>query len=542
MTAGYEHLEYRRLRAPQEDGTALFDPTWDRVGAIVDRNAQRHAQALYDVHGKCLRALADQARQELVDAAQRWTATYRDVSFVAHRDPTRIFLAGHQPQMFHPGVWLKNFALDRLAADHNAVGVNLIVDSDTIRGNTLRVPGGSPETPNVANIAFDASGPVVPFEERQILDRQIFEQFAGQAGRQIAPLIRTPVLQQYWPLVQSRAAESDRLGLCLAQARHQLEGQWNLKTLEIPQSAICDSASFRWFLCHLLDELPRFREIHNAILGQYRRSHRIRSAVHPASDLAQNGDWIEAPFWIWSVDSPRRRRLFVRRRGPSMMELTNRDGLTVTLPLGSGDLSGAVDGLHDLAEQGVRIRSRALITTMWARIALGDLFIHGIGGAKYDQVTSALIAGFFGLQPSQFLTVSATLHLPIQHPASPSLEAPGFYQQQLRRLEYQPDRFLDLRPDSAAAEARQLAEEKWLWINNTITPENYRERFFSIRRLNRRLQAWVEPQRQLVLQDLKCAEQAATATAIHTWREYGFCLFPGETLRDFFCRLLPKRA
>ena len=26
-----------------------------------------------------------------------------------------LFLAGHQPQMFHPGVWYKNFALGELA-------------------------------------------------------------------------------------------------------------------------------------------------------------------------------------------------------------------------------------------------------------------------------------------------------------------------------------------------------------------------------------------------------------------------------------------
>ena len=29
-----------------------------------------------------------------------------------------LFLAGHQPQMFHPGVWYKNFALGKLAAEH----------------------------------------------------------------------------------------------------------------------------------------------------------------------------------------------------------------------------------------------------------------------------------------------------------------------------------------------------------------------------------------------------------------------------------------
>ena len=62
----------------------------------------------------------------------------------------------------------------------------------------------------------------------------------------------------------------------------------------------------------------------------------------------------------------------------------------------------------------LKIRSRALITTLWARLVLGDLFLHGIGGAKYDQLTDLLIERFFGLTPPGFMVLSATLHLPIE--------------------------------------------------------------------------------------------------------------------------------
>ena len=36
-------------------------------------------------------------------------------------------------QLFHPGVWLKNFALGTLARRLNAVAVNLLIDTDTIK-------------------------------------------------------------------------------------------------------------------------------------------------------------------------------------------------------------------------------------------------------------------------------------------------------------------------------------------------------------------------------------------------------------------------
>ena len=40
------------------------------------------------------------------------------------------------------------------------------------------------------------------------------------------------------------------------------------------------------------------------------------------------------------------------------------------------------------------MRTRALATTLFARLLLADVFIHGIGGAKYDQVTDEICEDF----------------------------------------------------------------------------------------------------------------------------------------------------
>ena len=61
-------------------------------------------------------------------------------------------------------------------------------------------------------------------------------------------------------------------------------------------------------------------------------SHRIRSTAHPVPDLAVDGPWLEAPYWVWTADDPRRRRLFARRRGGRLV-LSDRHGLEVALPL-----------------------------------------------------------------------------------------------------------------------------------------------------------------------------------------------------------------
>ena len=61
----------------------------------------------------------------------------------------------------------------------------------------------------------------------------------------------------------------------------------------------------------------------------------------------------------------------------------------------------------------MKVRSRALTNTLFARLFLSDLFIHGIGGGKYDELTDDLIRRFYGIEPPEFLILSATRLLPL---------------------------------------------------------------------------------------------------------------------------------
>ena len=551
-------------------------------------NVASRAQAALDVGGISCDELARQAREELLAEAIRYTSSYRDATGVMPAPggmssrsaglasnvhggasdampPSAIFLAGHQPQLFHPGVWLKNFALGALARQHGAVAVNLVIDSDSMKTHALRVPGGSAAQPQVAMVPLDEPGPAIPFEERRIFDRGVFADFGRRAAEQIAPLVPEPIVRRWWPSVVARSAEIDNLGTCLAQARHQLEGQFGLNTLEIPQSHVCRMHSFAHYTAYLLAELPRLVEVYNGAVREYRRLHHIRSTAHPFPDLAVDGPWHEAPYWVWSQDDPRRRRLFVRRERDQLL-LSDRERIEISLPSSpDGDLRAAAERLVELTAGPVRIRSRALVTTLFARLFLGDLFLHGIGGAKYDQVTDALIERFFGLRPPGYLVVSATLHLPIarQPATAEDLRAIDW---RLRELTWHPEKATQewmagggcrvARDDEGSVagggwrvagegEGDKLAEliaAKSRWIHTPQTPENARTRWLEIRRINRELQPWVADQRAHLLRERDQLSHAVAAEKILAWREYAFCLFPESTLRDFIEKILPGDA
>jgi len=544
MRPGSTHLERRRFRAPEADGDALVDPPFEEVAALVDANLSRRRGHRYDLQGRCLSDVAQQARRQLLADARRWSCQYRDVALGPVDASTPIFLAGHQPWLFHPGVWFKNFALGTLAHQHGAVAINLLIDSDTLKRATVRVPGGSVAQPEVAEIPMDKAGPLVAYEKRRILDRQVFADFGRAAAEQIARLVPNPLVREYWPMAVERMGETENLAACVAQSRHQLEGRWGLNTLEIPQSWVCGTRPHGWFVAHLLAQLPRLRTAYNEAVEEYRRVNRVRSRAHPVPNLAREGQWLEAPFWIWTDDDPRRRRLFARHSRGEIV-LSDRHARDIALPLTpDGDAARAVQRLAGLGREGVHIRCRALLTTLWARLVLGDLFVHGIGGAKYDQVTDALVRRFFGLEPPGFLVLSATLHLPVAHKRT-TIEDLRAVEHRLRCLTYHPECDMNGAGDVVGrygAEVAELVAAKARWIRTPPTPQNARVRFCEIRRINEALGRWVAPVRERLLDERRRTVEALKAEAVLSARDYGFCLFPEKTLQEFLFSLLHKRA
>ena len=455
MTLAPDQLHQQRFATPRENRAVLAVPPMEEAGALAAENVRLRSTAGCSLQGRSLAELSRQARAELLAAAQTWTAAYREAK-VASLDPQGlIFLAGHQPELFHPGVWFKNFALGAVARQQGAAAVNLVIDSDTMKSTSLPTPGGSPDDPRREAVLFDRPDGRLPFEERRILDTNLFASFGRRVAQRIAPLVPDPLIQRFWPMVLQRARHVDRLGYCLAQARHQLEGQWGSQTLELPQSLVCDSEPFHWFLAHLLANLECFRDCYNQAVREYRRANRIRNAAHPVPDLVAEGPWLEAPLWIWTAKQPQRRRVFVCRRGREIL-ISDRAGQEIRLPLTvDGDATDAVERLMAWSRLGVKIRSRALVTTLWARLALSDLFVHGIGGAKYDQVTDRLIETFFALPPPGIMVLSATLYLPVPRPHV-SHENLRDIHRELRELSYHPEKYLqahDLRNGDATAGA-----------------------------------------------------------------------------------------
>jgi hypothetical protein len=545
----------RRLSAPRADGGVLIDPDWSAIPGLIESNRAAAATSGHiSVAGQSLSSFAAAARERLITEAVDYTGEYRHVSIpseVRFHHLDRILLAGHQPELFHVGVWAKNFALAGLAKKTGSWAVNLVIDGDTIKSPSIRVPTGSLEEPRAESVPFDAATDEIPWEERGVVDQALFESFGRRAAETIRPFVAEPLLERVWPQIVDLTRRTGRIGLGIAQTRHVLEGEWGIETLEFPQSRLCDTSEFRFFAWHLLSELPRFVEVHNRTLVEYRRQENIRSTHHPVAALEKSNEWLEAPLWMWTTDAPHRRRPLVRRVGDEI-EITDRVHVTFRLPATGADAPRkSIEILAEQAQRGVKIRSRALITTMYARLILSDLFIHGIGGGKYDELTDLLIERFFNIKPPGYVVATATRRLPtfgsngalISHqlPDDEMVFDEAAVRRKLWELTYHPERSIDLaslpQGDDAAVRAERMIAEKQSLTSADVAQlppgASARARCHAIRAINEQLQEFVAPQREAWKARQAVAQQAERAQAILGSREYSAYLFPEDDLRNF---------
>jgi hypothetical protein len=135
------------------------------------------------------------------------------------------------------------------------------------------------------------------------------------------------------------------------------------------------------------------------------------------------------------------------------------------------------------------------------------------------------------------MVLSATLHLPIAHRTT-TIDDLRAVQQRLRGLAWHPEVYVQ-ESGGSLPDAAELITAKRAWTRTQPTPQNAQRRFREIRRLNDLLQPYVEADRRRLQDGRDRTAQALRDEAVLCWREYAFCLFPEETLREVFDRLLP---
>ena len=542
------------LAVPRADRTLLAVPDLEAAAVAGRANAAALADSAVDVQGRPLAWLRHQARSEAVRLAKEYTANVLDDAQATADPAAALVVPGHQPQLYHPGVWAKNFAAAGLARRLGGGVLNLIVDNDLISRSAIDAPAGTRDMPRRQPIAFDAPHAPLPWEGLPVADPTLFRSFGGRAAEQMRHWQIHPLVAEVWPAACRRLDAGGSLPECLSAARHAAEVRWGVHNLELPMSRLCSTDPFLWVAGHLLAQLPRFAQTYNAVLAEYRQTYRLKSRNHPVPELEHRDNWIEAPFWVWRDAAPRRRRVFAKQAGKQLLLADDAGATFATLPLSPEmDACCAVEVLRDLPARGIHFRTRALATTLFARLFLADLFVHGIGGAKYDEMTDRIIARFFGLPAPAYATVSASLFLPFAKPFDATPQTQRQLEAELRDIDQNPQRHLGSDSDDVvsrlvAEHDRLIAEQHAAQAVHGLTRSQRRShtpRNATRRRRLQQLAAELGPfaaeQRVRVTDELVAVRHARTANTLLASREFSWALYPNDELRPFMARLAAGR-
>lgn len=536
MTENAGKIVYRSLHAPKENGGVLIEPAIATFAEQVTHYYQNPPvgsrvcwYSKFFLENKAL------ARHELFKLL--------GVAPLTVHQP--IVMVGHQPQLFHPGVWMKNFVADRVAQlargskGESGIAVNLIVDNDIMKGASIAVP--SRETDGaVTALAFDASAQEMPYEERKVLDPESAKTFVDRV-RSIFPSGDShTLLNSFWRDVTEGVTTEQKWAKLFSQARGKVEKRWGYNVFDVELSQITNTLAFARMTLEIMRDAVGFAETYNAALADYRHVHGLRSRSHPAPDLEIVSEQeVEIPFWLWTGVSPKRKRTFLCRRGSSFY-ISDREGLEW-----SGDFEEGSSLATRLMNQVLsptyertrpKLRPKALITTLFARAFLCDGFVHGIGGYKYDQVTEAIAErwGLGKLAPMQCATMTLRLPLPMDVVSENEVRN---QKRKLRDLSYHPERFLAEATLSSAqaAKAAALVDEKSSWLSRN-QPEDLRERHERISAINAELAAMLAEVRERSEVAYKQAHDRFHAQQPWLSREFAAVLFPEEMLQREFER------
>lgn len=530
----------QRFRVPRDDRSVLAIPGLEMASRLVGANRQLFGQTSCSLHDRHLTDLRTATRHAALSLASGYTASLLQTDLPEFGSESLV-VSGHQPELFHVGVWAKNFTLAGVARKSQSVAVNLVIDNDTLNSTALRIPVGLRESMRIEHVLFDTPRPTQPWEEATIRNADQFRNF----GPFVQDRIREswgfePIIGNSWEYAVQQMAVSNRLCDGLTALRSRIERTWGQSNLELPLSKLCESEPFLWFVAHLLTRLPELHSAYNESVAIYRRDHRLRNRRQPVPDLEISDGWLEAPFWIWKRGDFQRGRLFVRRV-QSAIELRDEKDVITRLPFpDDGLLSPLVTLLGELPGRGFRLRPRALTTTLFARVCLADLFVHGIGGAKYDWMTDRLCERLFGMNAPQFLTVSATLYLPLGGPFSTMQSELRDINHRIRDLAYNPDRHLNQQRDATDLIAEKneiLASAKVMRSANQIRGKLRSDQHRRLETIRSLLQSYAAGVRAEYEATRAMIRARLSANTLIRNREFAFVLYPEELVKQFLVPL-----
>lgn len=434
----------RKYRVPGQDREMLIDPSFDEMPGHIERNYELLAGYDFEVAGTNVARLRGSLRDHLNIASGGKLP-----------EDTPLIMLAHQPGFYNPGVLFKYELLQRLS--RYGCALEVVVDSDVESSIHFKIPSRVDGSFHVNDFVLCDNEKQAIFEKLKTPERKVFNDAFGEsiALAKALPFPETAMaIEKFDKIIEKHIDQNSSMSDLMVACRKEYSPTPDIYSISLGE--ICSRPEFKTFAADLIFNIQRYAECYNNSLDEYRSQVRERYPANPFPNLSIEGAVFEMPFWTVNNDGSRS-ELYADTSG-EMIVLLDGEGRKIAR-IKSGDVSALND---------IDIRPKAITLTTFHRVFVADVFIHGVGGGNYDQVTDMIIHSYYGVEPGSFFVASLT-----RFPAVGNGDLENEIEEQrllIRDMKSNPDKYVD--SDNPLAGKKQRIIQT---ASGNLTKEDYKQ-------------------------------------------------------------------
>lgn len=371
------------------DTTTLrtLEPSYDTWRDVLQSNLQMR-DALDRVLGQKIRSTI---RDELVQMARYHTETLKTLArdlgldqrftgcLLDTESKTPIIMSGHQPVVYHRGLAFKSEMLLRFSTESRGMGIHVVIDTDEGDGGAIVWPKVSQGVLEIRRGTLVAESPLngATYGMQRLASREAIAALFNEMESDLRQSALNDIAERVRPMREVYVALAGQpVSLAHSIARWSANG---LIQAEVLLSELVTCSSLRDVTRELATDGMELARVYNATLEEHRVEHRIDNKANPFPNLKISDASTEIPFWV--VEDGMRRSPFL---------------------LPGGVLPTLSHGFY---------APRASITTLLLRGYCSDMFIHGLGGRRYDTFVDRFALRYLNVALPRFVVASETRYL-----------------------------------------------------------------------------------------------------------------------------------
>ena len=540
-------MKIKSFTIPKKNREIFIDPAYEDIPGLIDLNKERFQSYDFNISGIPFSEFREQVRSETLKKAGEYSekiwalcsnlniAGTENLSSIKdfYAPQKNIIQTGHSPTLAHPGAVIKHGLVNSIAEKANGIGINMVVDNDASNDNCLNIPDINDLDSAAEKMEYHPGLRNLAFEEIRYADTTQLPALKERILRSVHNPEMRKTFEDFINIAITLSGETLQFSDLFTFARNAFLTRSGINNLEVPVSHISETDPFLIFFLHITANLKCFVDVYNAKLREYRKLKKISSKANPLPDLMEKGFVVEMPFWMWKRDEPRK-SLFASVADESRISIICENKVVEHFDFGERNRSTKnLERLKMLINKDIKIRPKAIANTMYSRLFFSDLFVHGIGGAKYDLITDEIIREFFEVEPPEYATISATMHLPYK-PFDVSDKDINKLKHVIKDMGYNPDRYASGEIMEDAGMISLINEKNDLIAKTSHDAKEKHLAFGRIKQLNDLMKEKISPLIKEKEKEMDDLEKKIKYNSIVTKRDYPFCIYPEAMLRELF--------